>query len=68
MSPPFNVEILQPSGIFVLKRDQLASEEPKIVRDIRRLVTILQARGVGVLEWDQDDDDDIYDSDPEYAL
>ncbi|XP_014498304.1 F-box protein At4g00755 [Vigna radiata var. radiata] len=68
LSPPFNVEILQPSGIFVLKRDQLASEEPKIVRDIRRLVTILQARGVGVLEWDQDDDDDIYDSDPEYAL
>lgn len=52
----------------MLKRDQLASEEPKIVRDIRRLVTILQARGVGVLEWDQDDDDDIYDSDPEYAL
>jgi len=84
LSPPFNVEILEPSGMFVLKRDQLAnhqpvltsgnesedaSEEPRIMRDIQRIVTILRAQGVGVLEDEWDDEEyDIDDFDPEFAL
>ncbi|XP_027350170.1 F-box protein At4g00755 [Abrus precatorius] len=30
LSPPFSVEILEPSGMFVLKRDQLANCQPLI--------------------------------------
>lgn len=84
LSPPFNVDILQPSGMFVLKRDQLANHQPVVTSgnesqdvsdeqrglgDIQRIVTILRAQGVGVVEdeWDEDEYD-IDDIDPEFAL
>ncbi|KAK7374193.1 hypothetical protein VNO80_07620 [Phaseolus coccineus] len=84
LSPPFNVDILQPSGMFVLKRDQLANHQPVVTSgnesqdvsdeqrrlgDIQRIVTILRAQGVGVVEDDWDEDEyDIDDFDPEFAL
>ena len=84
MSPPFNVDILQPSGMFVLKRDQLADHQPVVtsgnesqeisaeqreVRDFQHIVTILSGQALGIVEDEWDEEEfDVDDFDPEYAL
>lgn len=84
LSPPFNVDILQPSGMFVLKRDQLADHQPVVtsgnesqeisaeqreVRDFQHIVTILSGQALGIVEDEWDEEEfDVDDFDPEYAL
>ncbi|CAJ1816717.1 unnamed protein product [Sphenostylis stenocarpa] len=84
LSPPFSVNILQPSGMFVLKRDQLAnhqpvvksgnesedvSVEPRGMRDYQQIVTIMRGQVVGFVEDEWDEEEyDIDDFDPEQAF
>lgn len=84
LSPPFSVDILQPSGMFVLKRDQLANYQPSMtsenesgeisaeqrgLRDFRHIVTLLRGQIVGVVDDDWDEEDyEVDDFEEEYAL
>ena len=83
MSPPFNVDILQPSGMFVLKRDQLANHqsvvtsgnesqeilaEQRELRDYQHIVTIFRGQALGIVEDEWDEEEYDDDFDPEYAL
>ncbi|KAG4992753.1 hypothetical protein AAZX31_09G243200 [Glycine max] len=83
LSPPFNVDILQPSGMFVLKRDQLANHqsvvtsgnesqeilaEQRELRDYQHIVTIFRGQALGIVEDEWDEEEYDDDFDPEYAL
>ncbi|XP_020219016.1 F-box protein At4g00755 isoform X2 [Cajanus cajan] len=84
LSPAFNADILDPSGNFVLKRDQMANCQPVItsgnesqeisaehrgLRDFRNIVTILRGQVVGIGEDDWDEEEyEIDDFEEEYAL
>ncbi|RDX83211.1 F-box protein [Mucuna pruriens] len=83
LSPPFNVDILEPSGMFVLKRDQLANYQPVMTsgnesqeiladergpNDFRQIVTLFREQVVGLMEDDWDEEEyEVDDFDPEYA-
>lgn len=79
LSPAFSVEILDPSGMFVLKRDQRVKCEPhatsddesgilnenvrRELRDFRRVVNILRGHVMGIGAEDGWDEEDYEDDD-----
>ncbi|KAK7394840.1 hypothetical protein VNO78_15381 [Psophocarpus tetragonolobus] len=84
LSPPFNVDILHPSGMFVLKRDQLANRQSVVTsgnefqeiladqrgpRDIQQMMIMRRGNLVEIMEDEWDDEEyEIDDLDPEDAL
>nr|AFK39809.1 unknown [Lotus japonicus] len=84
LSPAFSVDILEPSGMFVLKCDRnyqppATSEEEsganstdymqRGLRDFQQIVTILRGHVIGVVEDDWDEEEyEADDFEEEYAL
>ncbi|TKY65516.1 F-box protein [Spatholobus suberectus] len=84
LSPAFNVDNLEASGMFVLQRDRLANYQPVMTsenesqeisaeqggpREFRQIVPILRGQEVGVVEDDWDEEEyEVDDFEEEDAL
>lgn len=82
MSPAFSVDILGPSGMFVLKRDHMANCQPPepsenesgaaalTDRDFQQIVTILRGHvmGVGAVDGWEEEDYEVDDFDEDNAF